>query len=51
MPLQYCMPFLAKAIEGAVQVWPEGHLERSEEFEALLDNWLALAERGVGNVG
>lgn len=51
MPLQYCMPFLAKAVSGAVQIWPDGHVETSESFSNLLSNWLAIAERGVGNAG
>jgi hypothetical protein len=51
MPLQYCMPFLAKAIEGAVHVWPDGRVDRSEGFQVLLRNWLAIAEKGVSNAG
>ena len=51
LPLQYCMPFLAKAIEGAIQTWPDGQLERSESFQVLLSSWLVIAERGAGNAG
>ena len=49
MPLQYCMPFLAKAISGALQIWPDGHVERSVSLSNLLGNWLAIAEKGAGN--
>ena len=49
MPLQYCMPFLAKAIESAVQVWPKGRIERTERFQRLLSRWISFAERGLEN--
>lgn len=51
MPLQHCMPFIAKAIAGVGQVWPDGYVERSESFHILLAKWLAIAEGGVGNGG
>ncbi len=51
MPLQYSMPFLAKAIEGMVEVWPEGEIEPSEEVESILRSWLVIAKNGVRNAG
>ncbi len=51
MPLQYSMAFLAKAVEGMVQIWPEGDAERSEETERLLQLWGAVAENGVRDAG
>lgn len=51
MPLQYSMPFLAKAIEAAGQLWPDSIGERTESLSTLLRNWIAIAEHGVGNAG
>lgn len=51
MPLQHSMPFLAKAIEGMVEIWPEGKIEPSEEVERILRSWLVIAENGVRNAG
>jgi hypothetical protein len=51
MPLQYSMPFLAKAIEGMVAVWPEGRVEPSGEVDRILRSWLAIAEKGVRYAG
>lgn len=47
MPLQYSMPFVAKAIEGMVKIWPVGQVEPSEEVERILRLWLVIAENGV----
>jgi hypothetical protein len=49
MPLQYSMPFLAKAIEGMVEIWPDGDIEPSEEVERILRPWLVVAKSGVRN--
>lgn len=51
MPLQYSMAFLAKAIEGMVEIWPEGEVEPSEEIERILRSWLVIAENGVRSAG
>jgi hypothetical protein len=51
MPLQYSMPFLAKAIEGMVEIWPEGDVEPSEEVERILRSWLVIAENWVRYAG
>lgn len=51
MPLQYSMPFLAKAIEGMVAIWPDGKVEPSEDIEQVLHSWLAIAENGVRYAG
>lgn len=47
MPLQYSMAFLAKAIEGTSEIWPEADLEPDEEVARILSRWLAIAENGV----
>lgn len=47
MPLQYAMPFLAKAVEGMVAIWPEGEVELTEEVERILRSWLVIAKNGV----
>jgi hypothetical protein len=47
MPLQYSMPFLAKAIEGMVGIFPEGKVEPSGEVSRVLRSWLVIAENGV----
>jgi hypothetical protein len=47
MPLQYSMPFLAKAIEGMVEIWPEGKIEPRSDVEQILRSWLIIAEKGV----
>ncbi len=47
MPLQYSMPFLAKAIEGMVEIFPEGKVEPSGEVSRVLRTWLMIAENGV----
>lgn len=47
MPLQYCMPFLAKAIVAAGEIWSDQIVERSESVSTLLRNWIVVAERGV----
>lgn len=51
MPLQYSMAFLAKAIEGMVQIWPEGEIEPSEEVQRVLRSWLVIAKNGVRYAG
>lgn len=51
MPLQYSMPFLAKAIEGMVKIWPEVGIEPSDEVERILRLWLVVAKNGVRNTG
>lgn len=47
MPLQYALPFLAKAIDGAERIWPAGAIPKIEQKSAL-DTWLAIARDGVG---
>jgi hypothetical protein len=47
MPLQYSMPFLAKAIEAATQLWPEAVGDTSESLSRLLQSWIAIAEHGL----
>lgn len=47
MPLQYSLPFLAKAVEGMVEIWPEGRVEPTEDVERILRSWLVIAENGV----
>lgn len=51
MPLQYTMPFLAKAMEGMVDVWPEGEVEPSEGVDRILRSWLAIAQHGIRYAG
>lgn len=47
MPLQYSMPFLAKAIEGMVIVWPQVSFETNDEIDQVMQSWLMIAEQGV----
>lgn len=47
MPLQYSMPFLAKAIEAMIAVWPEGKVEQTPEVEKIVQTWLVIAKNGV----
>jgi hypothetical protein len=51
MPLQYSMPFVAKAILGIGSLWPDAQMEMSEDVLSILDRWLVLAEQGVKGVG
>jgi hypothetical protein len=51
IPLQYSMAFLAKAIQGMIHIWPEGHVEPPDGVRDLLARWLFIAERGVENAG
>ncbi|WP_186087303.1 hypothetical protein [Burkholderia gladioli] len=47
MPLQYAMPFIAKAIERMTAIWPDSEGIRSDELRLLLEQWLAVATNGV----
>ncbi|MEX4004190.1 hypothetical protein AB4Y38_35505 [Paraburkholderia sp. EG285A] len=51
MPLQYSMPFMAKAIAGIETLWPDMRLEMPEDVRNLADTWDLLAEQGVKGVG
>jgi len=51
LPLQYCMPFIAKAIEGMGQLWPALRTKMSEDTQRKIDLWILLAAEGVKGVG
>lgn len=51
MPLQYSMPFLAKAIVGIGTLWPDAQVEMSADLQRKLDLWLFLSEQGVRGAG
>lgn len=47
MPLQYAMPFIAKAIQKMAEIWPDSAGTKSDELHLLLEQWLAVAANGV----
>ncbi|AJX72388.1 hypothetical protein BG19_2199 [Burkholderia pseudomallei MSHR840] len=51
MPLQYAMPFIAKAIERMAMIWPDCEGARSDELHLLVEQWLAIAANGVAQFG
>ncbi|PPK44945.1 hypothetical protein B0G57_107266 [Trinickia symbiotica] len=51
LPLQYCMPFIAKAIEGMGQLWPALRTRVPEETQRKIDLWISLAADGVKGAG
>ncbi len=51
MPLQYAMPFIAKAIERMAMIWPDCEGKRSNELNRLVEEWLAIAANGVAQFG
>ena len=51
MPLQYSMPFMAKAIAGIELLWPDARHEMPEDVRNIADTWDLLAEQGVKGVG
>lgn len=51
MPLQYAMPFIAKAIATMTTIWPNCEPTRSEQLHLLLQLWLAIAANGVAQFG
>lgn len=51
MPLQYSMPFIAKAIIGIGSLWPEAQVEMPDALRNKVELWILLAEQGVKGVG
>ncbi|PMS17514.1 hypothetical protein C0Z16_36565 [Paraburkholderia rhynchosiae] len=51
LPLQYCMPFIAKAIEGMGQLWPALRTKMPEDTQRKIDLWILLAADGVKGAG
>lgn len=47
MPLQYAMPFIAKAITTMTKIWPDCEPMRSQKLDLQLQLWLAIAANGV----
>lgn len=47
MPLQYSMPFLAKAIKGMLKIFPSGFIEPNDELQNTIDFWCGIAENGI----
>jgi len=51
LPLQYCMPFIAKATEGMGQLWPALRTKMPEDTQRKIDLWILLAADGVKGAG
>ena len=51
LPLQYSMPFMAKAIEGMGQLWPALRIKLPEDTQRKMDLWILLAADGVKGAG
>ncbi|WP_143479581.1 hypothetical protein [Aquipseudomonas alcaligenes] len=47
MPIQYSLPFLARAITRMAEVFPRGNVEVTAEQESVFLRWRAIAENGV----
>lgn len=47
MPLQYAMPFLAKAIVGIGVLWPDTQVAMSADLQRAMDLWLEVVAKGV----
>jgi hypothetical protein len=47
MPIQYSLPFMARAITRMAEVFPRGNLEVTEQQSLVFSSWLAVAENGV----
>ncbi|KOR22751.1 hypothetical protein ABW54_05050 [Burkholderia cenocepacia] len=51
MPLQYAMPFIAKAIERMAMIWPDCEGATNDKLHLLVEQWLAIAANGVAQFG
>lgn len=51
MPLQYAMAFIALAISGMRELWPDVEIHTTQEIQLILDNWSELAAKGVKGLG
>lgn len=47
MTLKYSLPFIAKAVAGIGELWPDVKIEPTEDQRLAMDVWSGLAENGV----
>ncbi|MFM0052796.1 hypothetical protein [Caballeronia grimmiae] len=51
LPLQFSMPFMAKAIEGMGKLWPALRIKLPEDTQRTIDVWILLAAHRVKGAG
>lgn len=49
MPLRYTMPFIVKAVDAMIALWPDAQAAVSDDLDMLIRQWRHVAEQGVAN--
>jgi len=49
MPLRYTMPFIVKAIDTMIALWPDAQSDVNNDLVMLIRRWRHVAEQGVAN--
>lgn len=47
MPLRYTMPFIVKAVDAMIALWPDAQCAMPDDLDMLMCQWRHTAEKGV----